>query len=29
MRRANLRIRGIEESEDYNLKGQQISSTKL
>ena len=29
MRRPNLRIIGIEESEDSNLKGQQISSMKL
>ena len=29
MRRPNLQIIGIDENEDFNLKGQQISSTKL
>ena len=29
IRRANLRIIGVHENKDSNLKGQQISSTKL
>jgi hypothetical protein len=29
IRRPNLQIIGVDENEDFNLKGQQISSTKL
>jgi hypothetical protein len=29
MKRPNLQIIGVDENEDFNLKGQKISSTKL
>jgi hypothetical protein len=29
MKRSNLRLIGVDENEDFQLKGQQISSTKL